>query len=133
MAGPGASLEHLPQGPGVDPGVEAGWVELLGDRGEQQVDAGLLRHRQVGGLVARVAGEVVGGVELGRVDEEGHHHHVAGVARGIQQRPMPGVEGAHGRHQADALAAATRLAEVLAGLGNRSNDPHDAVASTSAR
>ena len=53
---------------------------------------------------ARVAGQVLVRRELGRVDEDGHVDLVAVPRRRADQVQVPGVQSAHGRDEADALA-----------------------------
>ena len=81
-SGPGraAPSSTVRQRTRLDPGVEPGWVELVGGRCEEQVDALRLGHGRIGRLVARVAREVIGRVELRRVDEEAHDHDVGRLA-----------------------------------------------------
>ena len=52
----------------------------------------------------RVAGEVLAGPELSRVDEDGHDHPVVLRDRAVDQRAMAGVQGTHGRHHPDRQA-----------------------------
>ena len=93
-------------------------------RREDDVDALLFRDREVAGLVARVGREIGRLVELGRVDEEGHDNAVVFAAGGREERPMAGVECAHGRYQ----AGPRRVLE----LGDGADDPHAIAAVASA-
>ena len=110
----------------LDPGREAVGIELGCVRREDDVDAVLLRDREVARLVARVRGEVGRVVELRRIDEERHHDALVLAARGGEQRAVAGVERAHRRHE----AGARRGLE----LGDRADDLHASatVASASA-
>ena len=65
----------------VDPGLEAGRVDLLRGGREEDVDARLLGQRRVALLVARVGSEVGRVVELGRVDEDAGDDGVALLPR----------------------------------------------------
>ena len=70
------------------------------------VDAGVAAGRQVVVDRAGVVVEVGGLVELERVDEDRHHHHVGTRARLGDERQVPVVERAHRRHDADDVAVA---------------------------
>ena len=61
-------------------------------------------ERDVAALVARIARQVLGGPELGRVDEEAHDDHVALGAGAPHEAQMALVKGAHRRHEADRAA-----------------------------
>ena len=101
----GVAVEHLGQAAAdLDRGGEAVGVDLLDRRRVDEVGPGLGGQAQVALLVARVALEVLAGAELGRVDEEAHHDHVALGAGGAQQREVALVQVAHRRHQADRAA-----------------------------
>ena len=98
----GVAVEHLGQvAADLDRGREALRVDLLDGGRVDEVDAGLGGQPQVALLVARIAVEVLAGTELGRVDEEAHHDHVALGAGGAQQREVALVQIAHRRHQPD--------------------------------
>ena len=133
MSRPDLALQHRSQLARLDPRVEARRIELVRGRREQEIDALGLGDPRVRGLVARVAGEVIGRVELRWVDEEADDDDVGLLPGRAHQGDVPGVEGAHRRHQADALAARPRLAKRLAHLGDGAHDPHGRVASASAR
>ncbi len=133
MARSGGALQHRPELAGVDPRVEAGRVQLVDGRREQDIDSLDLGGPHVGCLVSRIPTQVVGRVELRGVDEQADHHHVGRFPRRANERQVPVMEGAHGGHQTDALAALPRLAKCLAHLRDRSKEPHGRVASASAR
>ena len=73
VARAGGALEHVAERAGGDGHLAVGRVEVLGLRGEDDVDTLLRTHRQVVGERARVAGEVLTGAELQRVDEDADH------------------------------------------------------------
>src|SRR6266511_68692 len=109
----------------VDPGCVPLRVHLLDGRREQKVDACRFRQLCVMRLVARVARQVFVRAELDRVDEQGHHHGLALVARSAEQGEMPVVECTHRRHEPDAPATG----KLLAHLSDLPQGLHLAVAS----
>ena len=117
------TLEDRAEPLDLDPGLEAGRVDLLGLRDVEHVHAGVLGELGVAGLVARVAGQVLAFRELGRVDEQAGDHELVLLARGPEEREVALVEGAHRRHQPE-LAMAGKLVGAA-------GDPHRAVASAS--
>ena len=125
MARPRRALEPARELLDLDPGLVAGRVELVGGRGEEQVGARLVGRARVALLVARVGGEVVGGVELRRVDEQAHDEDLVLGPGGLKQREVACVEGAHRRHE----AGLGRRVERLVQLGDGADDPQRAVAS----
>ena len=64
MAGTERAFERPRQLLDVDPGLEAGRIELVVVRREEDVDAGVLGDARVALLVARVLGEVLARREL---------------------------------------------------------------------
>ena len=95
----------------LDPRLEPGRVHLVGGRREDEVYAGLARELEIVSLVVRVALEVGSLRELGRVDEERHHHRVALRPCCAQEREVALVQGAHRRHDRDrAVASSGELA-----------------------
>ena len=70
MARPRGALERPRDRPDADDRVEAGRIDLRRVGREDDVDALRLADREVARLVARVLREVVGDVELARVDED---------------------------------------------------------------
>ena len=69
-----------------------------------EIDAGLRELREVAGLVARIALEIFLRAELGGIDEDrGDDARRVALGDG-DQRQMPGMERAHGRHQRNGLA-----------------------------
>ena len=119
----------------LDRGLEVQRIDLLDGRGEEQVDAGLLGKQLVALEVARVAGQVLGGPKLRRVDEQARHSHVALLVAGPKERQVALVEGAHGGDESDRPARPTRSVELGAQRGDRADGLHatsDSVRSTSA-
>jgi hypothetical protein len=121
------SFEGLGQTAHVHRRPEAGRVDLVQRRREEHVGAGVGGQRGIAVLVARVGGQVAGGVELRGVDEERHDDHVAGAARLADEAQMALVQRAHGRHQADDLLRAPRLAQLGAHVSDRPHGPHGAA------
>ena len=85
----------------VDPGTEAGGIDLGRARCEQDVDAFLLCDLGIARLVARIRGEVGCVAELGGVDEEGRDDELVLAARRAEERAMAVMQGAHRRHEPD--------------------------------
>ena len=83
------------------------------------------------GLVARVALKIRGVAELSRIDEHARNHRRALGACRAKQRLVAGVQGAHGRHEAD--DAGSSGAQHRTEFGDAANYIHVAVASASAR
>ena len=82
---PRRTLEDRSERSDLDPRVEAGRIELVGGRREEDVDTVCLGDARIGGFVARVAlRDRPPCVELGRVDEEAHDDDVG------QRRGPPG-------------------------------------------
>ena len=106
----------------VDPGSVAVRVHLLGRGREEDVDAGLLGELRIALLVARIAVEVLAGRELGRVHEEARDDDVILCPRGLEQRKVASVEGAHCGHEPDRPGAVWQL-------GDRPDDPHRTASS----
>ncbi|EVT88823.1 hypothetical protein Z046_26780 [Pseudomonas aeruginosa VRFPA09] len=108
MAGTTGAAKAFGDAGNMDAGlpVHAVGVHFLDGRGEQQVAAGFEQAFLVGCEGSRVFVEVFAGAELQRVDEDADDHEVGAFAGFLYQRGMAGVEVAHGRHEADALAFA---------------------------
>src|SRR5262249_61434617 len=65
--------------------------------------------------VAGIPGEIFVGPELGRIDKNGSDHDITLSTRCLHQRDVPLMQGAHCRHEADALA---RTMSLLAEAGH---------------
>ena len=105
MTRPGGALERARDRPDADDRVEAGRIDLRRVGGEDDVDTLRLADREVARLVARVLHEVVGDVELARVDEDRDDGGRVVRAGDLHQRPVAVVEPAHRRHEPDRAAA----------------------------
>jgi hypothetical protein len=116
---PGAAdgaLHRLADAGDGDRRGEAGRVDDLGRRGEQDVGAGLGGQLGVAGLVARVGVEVGGLVELRGVDEQRHDDGRAALARCRTEARWPVVQARPWWDQADRpRRVAQRGADVLDG------------------
>ena len=106
-AGPHRALPALRPSAGHDPDLRPGRIHRLHRRHEERVHPARLGQRPVAIEVARVAAEVFVGPELQRIDEDAHHDHVGPAPGLIHQREVTLVQGAHGRHEADALPCRT--------------------------
>ena len=73
-------------------------------------------------LVARIAVEVLGRRELGRVDEDRHGDPIGHGQRPTHQREMTFVQGSHGGHEAHAQILAAPAANLMAQLGDGMGD-----------
>ena len=71
VTGPRRAFVEVGDGAGVDPGVGAGAVHLVGGGGEDEADTCLFEHAEVAVAVAGVGCEVFVGAELGGVDKYG--------------------------------------------------------------
>ncbi len=121
MAGAQRTLVRRADRAGIDRRREPGRVHR-GDVGRvEQVDAGFAQRRDVVAEAARIAVEVLGGAELQRVDEDRRRDRSRLGARALDERKMPGVQRAHGRHQPD---RALHRFERRAGFRGRPCDPH---------
>jgi len=78
---------------------EAVRIDVGDGRHPQQVTADILKHPRIVRLAARIASEILVGAELGRVDEDRDRDPVRPLLRLRHKRHVPGVEGAHRRHQ----------------------------------
>ena len=133
VAGTEHALEPLREPLDVDPGRIASGYSSSTDGREQHVDALALGDGRVARLVARVGGEIVGGVELRRVDEQADDDDVVLGPRGAEQRDVPGVERAHRRHEADEPARPGRRSRTSAIVRTVLISASTAVASASVR
>jgi len=75
--------------------------------------------RAVAFEVARVAGQILGGTELKRIDEEAHHYAVGPAAGLIYQGKVALVQRTHGGDQGDPLAGGAAAADPVAQLRYR--------------
>ncbi len=98
-------------------------VDLPGGRGEDQVDALLLAHLEVAGLVPRVLRVVRRNGELARVDEDRDHGRAVGGPCLADQRAVALVQPAHRGDEADRPRDAV---EGVTQRGSGSNDPGQA-------
>jgi hypothetical protein len=126
VARAGDAVEAVGDFGNFDEGGGAGGIHLVDGRREEDIDLFGAKQVAVGVEGARVFGEVLGGAELLRVDEDGRHHDVAGGARGMDQREMAFVERAHGGHESDGAALCSRGGNGSAGFSNRADDLHQA-------
>ena len=108
----------------LDPGLEAGRIELARLGREEDVDAGLLGDPGIAFFVARVPGEILVRAELRRVDEEARDDEVVLGAGRSKEGEMALVEGAHRRDETDGS-----VARLGAQAADRSDDLHARVAS----
>ncbi|MND93963.1 hypothetical protein D3C80_861660 [compost metagenome] len=126
MAGAAATAQALGDARDADQGLSghAVGVHFLDGGREQQLAAGFEEFFLVGGEGARVAVEVFAGAELQRVDEDAGNHEVAALGGLGHQGGMPGMQVAHGRHQADTFAFAARTGDGGAQFANGLDGDH---------
>ena len=74
--------------------------------------------------ITRVGVEILGGPELGGVDEQAHHDGVVRGARGAHERTVPFVEEAHGGHKADRATACAHVVAHGTDVGDALDDDH---------
>lgn len=96
------------------------WTRIhLRDFGrEKNVDASFLQKRAVAGEVARIAGQILIGAELQRIDKDGNHRHVVFRLRRGNQREMTDMEETHRRYEADGFAGAAKDGDRIAQFGD---------------
>ena len=94
----------------VDAAFEGLRIHLGGRRREHDVDAEIAAQCLIRFECARIAREIFRAVELCRVDEDGDDEHPAVTASLLDERRMPGVQGAHRWHKARSAAFARRAA-----------------------
>src|SRR5207247_8732823 len=114
------SLEAGTQLFDLDPGLEAGRVELVCAWCEENVDADLLGEPCVAFLVARVAREILVRPELGRIDEEAGDDDIVLCASCPEEGEVAVVEGAH---RGDEPEGSGRFSGTE--LCDRSNELHE--------
>jgi hypothetical protein len=112
----------------LDPRLVPGRVELV-DRGrEEEVDAGVLGDGHIALLVARIALEILRGIELGGVHEQAYDDRIALVASSAEKREVPFVEGSHRRDEPDRAVPQRR--ERVAQLRDRANLLHEVTSAS---
>ncbi len=108
-----------------------GWIHLSGGGQEKQIAPSLPGERGVSFFVARVGLEILGIVELSRVDEKANGHQPFGLGDfvfggGSNQAEVSFVEVAHRGNQEDRRRATDCIADLI----YRSNDLHGGHCST---
>jgi hypothetical protein len=101
MARPRRAFQGQRDGPESHRRVEAGRVDLLDRRCEHEVCTFVRADLDVARLVARVAHEVGRVAELLRIDEDRDDGRRVLGPGARDERSMPGVQPAHGRHETD--------------------------------
>ena len=79
------------------------------------------------GSSSRVAGQILGGTELKRIDEEAHHYAVGPAAGLIYQGKVALVQRTHGGDQGDPFAGGAAPADPVAQLRDRRHHPESAL------
>jgi hypothetical protein len=129
VAGAGCAVKAVAQAFDFNESGCTGWVELFDRWSEDDVCAFGLGQSAVGVKAAWIAGKVFVGSELGWVDEDADGDAAARIPgssdpRRSNQRRVACVQSAHGRNQADSIAAAPFLTGPMAKLGNSAKDFH---------
>src|SRR4051812_36185802 len=114
MAGPGGAVEILAHPCDTDIGGEAVGIHDRRIGRPEQGAAALLEHARVGGLAARVGGEILVRAELFRVDEDRGDDLVPASPRLGDQGHVAGMERAHRRHQGERAARSAQRRHRLA-------------------
>ncbi len=100
-------------------------IDLAHVGGEEHVRPGAGEQRAVALEVTGIAGEVVGAIELRRVHEDRRDDAIGVTAGELDQRQVPLVQRAHGRHERDAQAvAAAHLAAPRLHRAHLVDRPH---------
>ncbi len=108
MAGAAPPAQDILHPLHLDPGPVSRDVDLLVPGHEQGTGTGRARPLRVRLQGTRVGAVVLGGSELQRVDVDRNDDDPA-LGTGVRDQGfVPGVQGAHGRYQADPLAGSTR-------------------------
>lgn len=110
VSGSVGSLERTGEVARLDGGVEALRVHRSRCGRIDRIDPGSRAAGEIGLEGARVPCEILGTVELQRVDEDGHDHRVAALASHPDQFDVAVVERTHGRHERHRRAAGAPLA-----------------------
>ncbi len=74
--------------------------------------------------LARIFLKVLGPIELGGIDEDGHHYVASLFSCAANQRTVPFVQSAHGGDQADGQPALTSQRDMLAHFRNGAQKSH---------
>ena len=107
-------------------------VDFVAGRDKSEIGARRLQHVEIGGLAARIGAEILGGRELLRVDKDRSDNAAAIAARRSNQSQMTGVQRAHRRHQANALAGSAPIGHVRSELADCPRFPHPTLSAVSA-
>ena len=105
---------------------KASRIHLFDWRRENEVDPGPLERREIGRLVARIGGKILGRPELLRVDEQRRDDPFVFAARGRDQRKVPGMDRAHRRDKPDPVAPRAPRGDLAPQIGDGSRDLHPA-------
>ena len=88
-------------------------IHDLRGRGEHHIDTGRFQRSAILLQSARVVGEILGLVELHRVDEDADHHLLGVAVRLLHQRQVALMQIAHGGHECDGTPFTAPLADLL--------------------
>ena len=106
MARTTGALEHRRQPRNIHVSLifEAVRIDFRRGRGKDKIDLTLVQLFAIVLQGTRIARQILGAVELHRVDEDTGHHHIRAGFGGINQLHMTIVQVAHGGNQRNALA-----------------------------
>lgn len=90
----------------------------------EEVAAGVAKERFIGGQGTGIFGEVLVGSKLGWVNEDGGDGDIAGLAGMVDEREVSGMEGSHGRDQADGFPLMAKVVDLLADIVGVLKDLH---------
>ena len=99
MTGTRLAFERLGDAADVDPGARPWRIHQLGPRLVDRVHLTLTQQSRVAIRIARIASEVLARPELDRVHENADDHDIVLASRELDQTQVPGMQGAHRRHE----------------------------------
>jgi hypothetical protein len=124
------TLQEQRDGPGADPGVGARRIHLFDGWMEEHVDASGLQHPAIDIEGPGIAGQVLAGGELQRVDEDAGDDAAARTPSRLNQAQVAGMQRSHGGDEADPAPLLVPAARDLLQLADRLDDPHLAARTT---
>ena len=97
-------------------------IDLVDRRREDEIRGDAAKLLDIRRKRARIAGEIFIRAELRRIDENRDDDAVRRLTRRVDERQMAGVERAHRRHKADALAGGAARAHIAAQFVDGADD-----------
>ena len=119
MVRPDCTFQHLGRAADLHGHGEAVRIDLINGRRPHQIRTGRCGQFEVTVLISRVRRKVLGGAELGWIDEQRHHHGVACVVPNPHERQVALVKRTHRGHQSDVTALSPQCCDGSAQVRNR--------------